>query len=623
MAKTKTLTVEQISQKKDSIRSEIDSLKEVALNSKDSSEFLKKNDEISKSISQLQAEIDNVQASSESEKKELEKVKTDLDRFSRWLASIKTSVVDVKSSADKVDTKWGMSTNAVPDKNGIWESVKSFITENWDKIWDGDAWKTEKWKNVLRVVWFAATWIWALALIYKWVKALFSSDEDEEDEEEEEKPKKKKKKKTSWWKKWLAWAWWILWATAIWTWAYKNWNYLSWKVNDLLGRNLTFEEALTKAEALVLNRAEEAPMRKHLWFKFHEDTSELEAFHNRVKIDKKKKRIVWLNISFPNYEEMLTAATLINYMKFAYSWLWASAKPFHVYSDFEWWDIWVSLATWTEDWISWSWNTWEILWWTIGSMLSLVAWIYSKSPKVWLSVAAVAIPSWIIAWNWLDGKNTLHQICPTLDSQHSKDLFTVYLNELWCWKKGNQNLDEVSQSPIMNEVKKVIKEIEDTDPDDWKKDNRWNERKLDAVPVSWTTDKIKITSYGWVETIVTVNMKNKTMKIDNLDIVFPLEEWIRTANFTNMMKKNYAWECWDNDKPFSYKWSIITAGHPWLYISLPWSISNPASAYTRVLTQDMMEKKFPKLLEKVDSHYVPYLNKIKDEDTNMPLWVSR
>jgi hypothetical protein len=37
-----------------------------------------------------------------------------------------------------------MSTNAVPDKNGIWESVKSFITENWDKIWDGDAWKTEK-----------------------------------------------------------------------------------------------------------------------------------------------------------------------------------------------------------------------------------------------------------------------------------------------------------------------------------------------------------------------------------------------------------------------------------------------------------------------------------------------
>jgi hypothetical protein len=36
-----------------------------------------------------------------------------------------------------------------------------------------------------------------------------------------------------------------------------------------------------------------------------------------------------------------------------------------------------------------------------------------------------------------------------------------------------------------------------------------------------------------------------------------------------------------------------------------------------------MEKKFPKLLEKVDSHYVPYLNKIKDEDTNMPLWVSR
>ena len=157
MAKTKTLTVEQISQQKDSIRSEIDSLKEAALNSKDSSEFLKKNDEISKYISQLQEQIGNVQASNESEKKELEKVKSDLDRFSKWLASIKTSVVDAKSSTDKVDAKAGVSTDSIPDKKGVWESVKSFISENWDKIFDGESWKTEKWKNILRVVWFWVT----------------------------------------------------------------------------------------------------------------------------------------------------------------------------------------------------------------------------------------------------------------------------------------------------------------------------------------------------------------------------------------------------------------------------------------------------------------------------------
>jgi hypothetical protein len=43
-----------------------------------------------------------------------------------------------------------------------------WIWEQWSDVWSGDKRKQQPWKNLLRTAWFVATWVWAVALAYKW-----------------------------------------------------------------------------------------------------------------------------------------------------------------------------------------------------------------------------------------------------------------------------------------------------------------------------------------------------------------------------------------------------------------------------------------------------------------------
>ena len=77
----------------------------------------------------------------------------------------------------------------------IWTKLSdawSWIWKQWNNIRDKNKWKDETWNNIARTLWFAATWIWVLWFVYRWIKSLFwwwksSKESDWKDEEKEEK----------------------------------------------------------------------------------------------------------------------------------------------------------------------------------------------------------------------------------------------------------------------------------------------------------------------------------------------------------------------------------------------------------------------------------------------------
>jgi hypothetical protein len=98
----------------------------------------------------------------------------------------------------------------------LWDWTKEKSSDLWNRVWeqwedvrDWEKWKNETWKNILRTAWFVTTWIWAISLIYKWMKNLFSWDDDSEEEDEWNEEESSgstgswSKKKESLWERWL------------------------------------------------------------------------------------------------------------------------------------------------------------------------------------------------------------------------------------------------------------------------------------------------------------------------------------------------------------------------------------------------------------------------------------
>lgn len=73
-------------------------------------------------------------------------------------------------------------------KNIFWK-IKDRIWSQWNEI-TRDNLKKKPVQTMLRAIWFAATWVWAAVLSYKWIKKLFWWWEDEEDDEKKEKEEK-------------------------------------------------------------------------------------------------------------------------------------------------------------------------------------------------------------------------------------------------------------------------------------------------------------------------------------------------------------------------------------------------------------------------------------------------
>ena len=197
------------------------------------------------------------------------------------ITNLYNSIINPTAAPTSAPTSTPAQAAATEEKN-IFGKAKDWIWDQWDAVWDKSKWErsAEWWKNLLRTAWFIATWAWAIALAYKWVKKLwnwaFSSD-DEEDEDTEEsesksKSKKKKKEKKSFWDRWY---WKALKWTGIGTWIYYVAHWLKtgrWSLEDFFNwadKNpdaiSTTDDQVVWAEKLKEEDPEKFEKYRELW----------------------------------------------------------------------------------------------------------------------------------------------------------------------------------------------------------------------------------------------------------------------------------------------------------------------------------------------------------------------
>ena len=110
---------------------------------------------------------------------------------------------DTEQPSDSSDTEQSTGpsdTEQSADKEWFFSKTKTWIWDQWKDIRSKDKWSEEKGKNILRTVWFAATWVWLFALVYSWAKKLFGKEAREERkrkraEKKAEKQRKKEERK--------------------------------------------------------------------------------------------------------------------------------------------------------------------------------------------------------------------------------------------------------------------------------------------------------------------------------------------------------------------------------------------------------------------------------------------
>lgn len=191
---------------------------------KDKAEELKIQAETTKQ--KIENEIKTLETATDTEsKKEKEKAETLLKSFID-ITNLYNSILNPSIIPASTPTQ-----TKSEDKN-VFVKTKDWIWEQWDSMrdWKKRTRSSEWWKNALRTAWFLATWVWAVAITYKWLKNLLKRafSEDKEDEEKETETKSKKKKKSFWdrryWKA-LKWT-----GIAVWGWTLINWiwEYFWW-----------------------------------------------------------------------------------------------------------------------------------------------------------------------------------------------------------------------------------------------------------------------------------------------------------------------------------------------------------------------------------------------------------
>ena len=660
--------IEDLVQKKDEIRASLDELSKVVWTQE--KETLQKS--ITKKLDDLKKWIDNFTASNEAEKWKISDLKSDVDKISSDFEKFKEELKALK--------QWVMSNNNVSESGSeqtesdkwIREKTKDYVWEQWGDVTSWEKWKEEPWKNILRAVGF---WVTGYAL-YKWAKKLWNwafwdkeDEEDEEDEETEEKPKKKKKKKKSDKSFWDSTAWQILKTTWtilwVWTWVYylAHWIYTkNWWLNDLWdwekGKKLDFDTALHVAEWAISNQDNKEWMSYGLDLKYHEDTSEIEAYWIRVKIDKDKRKIVWKwmdNVSFNKYEHMISTAILIAYLKKNYSWKCKNNAPF----SYSWgWsgNIDVNGSEGSNTAADWTWSGWRIVW----VSAAWIAWIATGifgGLQTWAAVWVVwGVVWWALGYAY-DTNNILHQHMPEIDNEFWMNSLCAYLNSMKCWQERNESEEDITESPIKDEVWKCVKKIQDENPD---LPAEWWRRAFDAVPDPEHPGRYTIKAYWreiyaevkdgevfeniptlsqtvkdsmqklWGSTkkmkVLWISGWNPEIKADmsewNIwDIELPLQEWLYMTALIGQLLDKYHHK-WNEYPRFEYTWRVADEVLSWFW--LWWDARGLFFSDSRVdtlaISREKFEKNMPTLSrDEYNERFLKFLNWIKDEQ-NVSIW---
>ena len=675
--------IEQLKKETDEIKKWLEELKNnVSLSEtekKDKADALKTQAEATKK--KIEKEIHSLENKTDDEsKKKKEEAETLLNSFNETM-NLYSSILSLTDSKPED----GIDQETSEEKWFLWKT-RDWVWEQWDDVRDKNKWKTEWWKNLLRTAWFVATWVWAVALAYKWIKNLwnraFWDDEDEKSEETDSKPKKRKK--SSWWKKGLAAVWiWVAWF--LW---YKNWDKIKefwWWIRDKIiwwfekEKPLEIDEAVKSATSEVRNwKIKENPFRQHFewWITYNEWNSTIESYWEATKVDVENKTIEWLkNIKFPNYEELIHAANIINFARRNFAGKCQNSEPFDI-SD--WWggDLVVHLANWEKpERISASDSSlWTKILWGWGCIIWAALWAYVWWIKWAIWLWATLWLWWAAAWNYLDNDSSIWNTSWTVASWANLKRFKNCLNDqkngnwdsLWP-KKSHQEINPDNYSPIEKELNEIIKEIEWT----WWEWIWWrnlkseqNKENPEIFTISSYNQNVEITlkwcTQSWSEhidyskiTSIKIWKYRKDDRWDWLEIDFPhnkewLKEAIKVINLTNFIRDKFAWK-WETSFPFWF-WLTTLSKWAWLDFDSWWDLDIPWFTWsTTILKAKTLEKNFPTLFKDVfkqlgaipeqdmlrkqaiswkdyeplyKSHYIRYLHQMRNEFDSQTYWVN-
>ena len=631
--------IEDLVQKKDEIRSSLDMLSKTVWEQE--KEKLQK--EISKKIDDLKKEIETFSTIDETEKWKLDELKSGVDQLTSELKKFENELKKLQEGvvADKNgDTQ--VSWSASQEEKWLWQKTKDFVWEQWNDVTSWEKWKEEPWKNILRA---AGLWLSWYAL-YKWAKKLwnwaFWDNEEEEDDSEETETKSKKKKKSekSFWDtttgQVLKTTWTILWvwtgvyyvAHGIYTqnrWLNDLWDWERWK-------KLDFDSAMDCAAWAIANQENKEGMSYWMNLKYHEDTSEIEAYWIRVKIDKDKRKIDWLPVEFKKYENMISTAILIAYLRKNYAWQCKNDTPF----SYSWawkWNVDVGWSSGSETAVDWTWDGWRL----VGISTAWIAWIATWIfwwLKAWAVVASVGWVLWYAAGSAYDKNNILHDHMPEIDSEYWMKNLVAYLNRMWGWQERNEWKEDITESPIKDEVRKCVKKIQNENQD---MPAEWWRRAFDAVPdpdhpwrytikayrreiyaeVNESEKKIKILGLSWWNPAIKADVNEWNMS----SIELPLQEWLYMTALIGQLLDKYHHK--GNEYPrFEYtwrSWDEIASGF-WLFGDASGLFFSDDWVDTLALSRENFEKNMPTLAQDENSKkFLQFLNGINDE-YNVSIW---
>lgn len=426
--------------------------------------------------------------------------------------------------------------------------------------------------------------------------------------------------KKNWFQRNWGWLVWGAWVVGAWVYFKDKLHKIpvigTWLDKLFNAPEVSFEDSFTNFKSDIKS----GEVEKHLavnpgisYEKVDEKTMKLKSYNKEILIDIEKRTVQGMeDVVFPNFKELLHAANLINFSWAAFQWICANTVPFKLTSLG--WDIEVKLLdSWDKELVSGAGiPIGKIAWWIVGVLTTILWAVYGW----WVPWGAAWAGIWIAAvwwWHLMDQSDALSQYCPTLNNDANKEKFRARLNKIPNLTQWNQEKKPDNTSPLHPALNKVIDEITATATDsDF--ENQGNARQLDAVQDSKDKNKYRIVSWSQ-ETCIT--LKNNQVVIDWLDVLLPINEWIRIANLTNKIKRENARQ-WSSKQPFHRRWTLESAWFPWLYMSTN-EFNDNWTKWRRIIKKETIEKKYPTLYDNKDK-YIDYLHTLKDENNN-PLWI--
>ena len=624
------------------------------------------------------------------------------------LSDIENAILEYSEDLSNLEKDWSVSIDKhqlnilksqintlTASKDGVQKQIEQQTTEaltklnqtvtkesdqkkwKWEKKWLS-GWRSwlNKWQKWWVRIWWALAWLWILKLWRRifgwkhdyekeipWYKNM-SRREKRKARKNYKKELKTEKKSSRTAEKWefrqrpfwrfLKWA-------GVFAWVWSGIYYLAhglytknWWLKDLFdwerGKKLSFKDALAVAEWNIANQKDDKSMSYDIELKYLEESSEIEAYGQKVKINVKDRTIEWLwdpAIKFKKYEHMISAAIVVAYLKKNLSWKCNTNTPFN--------------WSWTWRWnlnadgnkvVDWTWISWMVTWVSVAWVLAIVSWIFGWL-HTWAVVWTVWWVVWAVSWHAIDADNILNHYMPELDSEYWLKSLAAYLNRQDCWQRKNQSADNITDSPIKNEVRECIKNIQDTDPE--LEERGWR-RQFDAIPDPNNPNRYTIKSY-WRDIHIEVSDRDTSYldkipwpfkeKISNQadkfeikvlwisgwkpeiktdltkwnfwELKLPLKEWLYMSSLLWFFLDNFSRK-WNEYPRFTYGtqlWNSIRSG-AWLRGDNKWLFFSDPKLDTYALTEKKFEERMPTLFQNKD-RFLEFLNDWIKDNTNVSI----